>query len=156
VLQILDERAARSDVHIRAEIMPGTPAVLADGDRLRQVLINLVDNAIKYTPAGGRVVVRTAPVDGGQTTEIAIVDSGIGIPVQDLPRLTERFFRVDKARSRALGGTGLGLAIVKHIVQAHGGRLDITSAVGQGTTVRVALPVATPEALAASRAPGAA
>src|SRR4029077_21012125 len=72
--------------------------------------------------------------------EVAVDDTGIGIPAHDLPRLTERFFRVDKGRSRALGGTGLGLAIVKHIVQAHGGELDITSAVGSGTTVRVYLP----------------
>jgi two-component system phosphate regulon sensor histidine kinase PhoR len=156
VLQILAERAASRDVHVRAEVAPGTPPVVADGDRLRQVLINLVDNAIKYTPPGGDVVVRAAPGDGGQLVEITITDTGIGIPAQDLPRLTERFFRVDKARSRALGGTGLGLAIVKHIIQAHGGRLDITSNVGRGTTVRVAFPISTPETLAASRAPGAA
>jgi two-component system phosphate regulon sensor histidine kinase PhoR len=119
--------------------------VLADGDRLRQVLINLVDNAIKYTPAGGRVVVRAAAADPSlhpDTVEIAVEDTGIGIPSKDLPRLTERFFRVDKARSRALGGTGLGLAIVKHLVQAHGGWLDISSRVGQGTTVRVGFPAA--------------
>ena len=128
---------------------PGTSAILADGDRLRQVLINLVDNAIKYTPGGGRVVVRAGAGAGAlaDLVEIAIEDNGIGIPAHDLPRLTERFFRVDKARSRALGGTGLGLAIVKHIVQAHGGRLDITSAVGQGTTVRVAFPAVGAETL---------
>jgi two-component system, OmpR family, phosphate regulon sensor histidine kinase PhoR len=73
---------------------------------------------------------------------VAVEDTGMGIPAHDLPRLTERFFRVDKGRSRALGGTGLGLAIVKHIVQAHGGDLEITSSVGQGTVVRVFLPVA--------------
>ena len=76
--------------------------------------------------------------------EIAVADSGVGVPAQDLPRLTERFFRVDKARSRELGGTGLGLAIVKHIVQGHGGWLRITSAMGEGTTVAAYVPVATP------------
>jgi len=146
VLQILGDRAARAQVHVTSQVAPGTPPVMADGDRLRQVLINLVDNAIKYTPAGGDVILRAARGADGMV-EIAIQDTGIGIPVHDLPRLTERFFRVDKARSRALGGTGLGLAIVKHIVQAHGGRLDITSSVGQGTTVEAAFPVARPEPL---------
>ena len=143
VMQILAERALRAGVSIDADIAPGTPAVMADGDRLRQVIINLVDNAIKYTPAGGRVLVRAAAADSARhpdAVEIAITDTGIGIPPQDLPRLTERFFRVDKARSRAMGGTGLGLAIVKHIVQAHGGWLDISSRVGVGTTVHVCFP----------------
>jgi len=147
VLQILAERIARSQVDVFSQIATGTPHVLADGDRLRQVLINLVDNAIKFTPIGGRVVVRASQAVGveGGMVEIAVDDSGIGIPAQDLPRLTERFFRVDKARSRALGGTGLGLAIVKHIVQAHGGSLGITSTLGQGTTVRVLWPAAEAE-----------
>jgi two-component system phosphate regulon sensor histidine kinase PhoR len=106
------------------------------------VLINLVDNAIKYTPAGGRVGIHARPVDGtgAAAVELTVSDTGVGIPSQDLPRLTERFFRVDKARSRELGGTGLGLAIVKHIVHAHGGRLTIDSVLGQGTNVRVTLP----------------
>jgi two-component system phosphate regulon sensor histidine kinase PhoR len=142
VVQILDERAARTDVRLIAEVDPATPPVLADGDRLRQVLINLIDNAIKFTPAGGRVTVRVAPGGPANVVQIAVQDSGIGIPAQDLPRLTERFFRVDKARSRALGGTGLGLAIVKHLIQAHGGTLDISSTVGHGTTVVVGLPAA--------------
>jgi two-component system phosphate regulon sensor histidine kinase PhoR len=101
-----------------------------------------VDNAIKYTPEGGRVTIdaRPATLDGHPAVDLAVADTGIGIPSQDVPRLTERFFRVDRARSRELGGTGLGLAIVKHIVQAHGGRLTIESVLGQGTTVRVTLP----------------
>ncbi len=145
VLQIFAEPVARAGVRVEAQVAPGLPPVHADGDRLRQVLINLVDNAIKYTPAGGRVVVKAVPAAGVEhagMVELAIEDSGIGIPAQDLPRLTERFFRVDKARSRELGGTGLGLAIVKHIVQAHGGSLAISSALGQGTTVRVFFPIA--------------
>jgi two-component system phosphate regulon sensor histidine kinase PhoR len=145
VLQIFAEPVARAGVRVEAQVAPDLPPVQADGDRLRQVLINLVDNAIKYTPKGGHVLVRallaTSPEHQGMI-EIAIEDSGIGIPAQDLPRLTERFFRVDKARSRELGGTGLGLAIVKHIVQAHAGTLTISSSLGQGTTVRVFFPAA--------------
>ena len=133
-----------------ARVDPATPALHADGDRLRQVLINLVDNAIKYTPEDGQVAVSAAPAADGMVA-IAVEDSGIGIPGQDLPRLTERFFRVDKARSREMGGTGLGLAIVKHIVQAHGGSLAISSALGQGTTVRVFFPAAPSPALAEPR-----
>jgi len=146
VLQIFAKPVARAGVRVEAQVATSLPPVHADGDRLRQVLINLVDNAIKYTPVGGQVLVRAMPAAGTEhagMVEIAIEDSGIGIPAQDLPRLTERFFRVDKARSRELGGTGLGLAIVKHIVQAHGGSLAISSALGQGTTVRVFFPAAT-------------
>jgi len=89
------------------------------------------------------VRIEAHPAPGGTShVELTIADTGAGIPSQDLPRLTERFFRVDKARSRELGGTGLGLAIVKHIVQAHGGRLAIDSALGRGTTVHVTLPAA--------------
>src|SRR5207244_6101771 len=138
--------AARAGVTLSGQVAPDTPAIEADADRFRQVLINLVDNAIKYSPRGGRVVVRASAdsVEHPGMVEVAVEDTGIGIPAHDLPRLTERFFRVDKGRSRALGGTGLGLAIVKHIVQAHGGELGITSAVGRGTTVRVLWPAAAP------------
>jgi two-component system phosphate regulon sensor histidine kinase PhoR len=124
---------------------------LGDADRLQQLFINLIDNAIKYTPAGGEVTIqatRLARPDQPSQVEVAVSDTGAGIPEHDLPRLTERFYRVDKARSRELGGTGLGLAIVKHIAQAHKGELKIESAVGKGTTVRVRLS----EALAAEAA----
>ncbi len=144
VVQILGERAAQRGVTLATDVTPTTPLVHADGDQLRQVLINLVDNGIKYTQAGGEVRISAQATDGAGPpgVELAVADSGVGIPSRDLPRLTERFFRVDKARSRELGGTGLGLAIVKHIVQAHGGRLAIESTLGQGTTVRVILPAA--------------
>ncbi|MFN8542645.1 MAG: ATP-binding protein [Candidatus Binatia bacterium] len=145
VLQILAARGAQAGVDVVTQVAPGTPALHGDGDRIRQVLINLVDNAIKFTPAGGRVTIEAAtaasPVHAGMV-ELVVADTGVGIPARDLPRLTERFFRVDKARSRELGGTGLGLAIVKHIVQLHGGTLAITSVQGQGTVVRVLLPAA--------------
>jgi signal transduction histidine kinase len=128
-------------VALATELAPDLPPVLADHDRLAQILINLVDNAVKFTPAGGQVTV-AAHRQAGERVEITVRDTGIGIPPADLPRITERFYRVDKARSRELGGTGLGLAIVKHLVLAHGGELGIESEVGRGTTVRFTLPVA--------------
>jgi two-component system phosphate regulon sensor histidine kinase PhoR len=139
VVAIIGPRAARSGVTVTANTPAEVPAVAADRDRLVQVLINLVDNAVKYTPEGGTVTVITRS-GGDGTVEIAVADTGIGIPAADLPRITERFYRVDKARSRELGGTGLGLAIVKHLVLAHGGELRIESQEQQGTTVRFTLP----------------
>jgi two-component system phosphate regulon sensor histidine kinase PhoR len=143
VVAIIGPRAARSRVTVTANTPPEVPAVAADRDRLVQILINLVDNAVKYTPEGGTVTVITRS-GGDGAVEIAVADSGIGIPAADLPRITERFYRVDKARSRELGGTGLGLAIVKHLVLAHGGELRIESQEQQGTTVRFTLPSQAP------------
>ena len=116
--------------------------VYADRDRLSQILVNLVDNAVKYTSAHGQVQFSAAP-QGGDQIGLYVQDTGQGIPAQDLPRITERFYRVDKARSRDLGGTGLGLAIVKHLVQLHSGTLAIESEVGKGTTIHLTLPKAT-------------
>ena len=100
---------------------------------------------MKYTPDGRpRHRARGAPSASGGVLVVDIVDTGVGIPPADLPRITERFYRVDKARSRELGGTGLGLAIVKHLVIAHGGELTIDSTLGQGTTVRFTLPTSPP------------
>ena len=130
---------ASDDGALAAQPAPADQLVQADRDRLAQILINLVDNAVKYTPRGGRVTVRARPVAAARVA-IAIEDTGVGIPAEDLPRITERFYRVDKARSRELGGTGLGLAIVKHLVAAHGGQLEIESEVERGTIVRVTLP----------------
>jgi len=108
-------------------------AVSADVDRLEQVLGNLVDNAIKYGRAKGTVTVGGSARDGGQV-EVFIQDDGPGIPPEALERVFERFYRVDKARSREQGGTGLGLAIVKHIIQNHGGRVWASSELGRGAT----------------------
>jgi two-component system, OmpR family, phosphate regulon sensor histidine kinase PhoR len=110
----------------------------ADEEGLRTILSNLVDNAIKYTPAGGTVVIRAAASDGRVSLEVQ--DTGIGIAEKDLARVFERFYRVDKARSRELGGTGLGLSIVKHLVQAFGGNVSVDSQPGRGSTFRVELP----------------
>jgi two-component system phosphate regulon sensor histidine kinase PhoR len=145
VFAINRPRADAGSVALSADIAPGAAVVHADLDRLVQILINLVDNAIKYTAPGGQVAV-TARRDEDRV-EIAVRDTGVGIPPADLPRITERFYRVDRARSRELGGTGLGLAIVKHLVIAHGGTLAIDSAPGQGTTVRFTLAAGDPGAV---------
>jgi len=117
---------------IKADLPLILPHVMGDRDRLEQVVVNLIDNAIKYTPSGGEVTI-TADAHGADV-RVDISDTGIGIPADDISRIFERFYRVDKARSRALGGTGLGLAIVKHIIQGHGGRLEVSSELGEGST----------------------
>ena len=139
VLAIIAPRAVAGRVSVEAKLSAGLPEVVVDRDRLAQILINLVDNAVKYTPKGGHVRVEGRVAERGMV-EVTVRDTGVGIPKADLPRLTERFYRVDKARSRDLGGTGLGLAIVKHLVLAHGGELDIDSELWKGTTVRFTLP----------------
>jgi two-component system phosphate regulon sensor histidine kinase PhoR len=118
------------------------PLVLADRRALEQVLQNLLDNAVKYTEPGGRIELRLAASGGRVRIEVA--DDGIGIPESARARVFERFYRVDKARSRDLGGTGLGLAIVKHLVQAMDGDVFLDSREGEGTTVAVVLPAASP------------
>jgi two-component system phosphate regulon sensor histidine kinase PhoR len=118
---------------------PGLPPIRGDRAQLSQLLHNLISNALKYGAPGTPVTVSARLLDKG-TLDIAVVDQGDGVLPEHLPRLTERFYRVDSSRSRAMGGTGLGLAIVKHIVQRHGGLLHLDSIVGVGTTVRVELP----------------
>jgi two-component system phosphate regulon sensor histidine kinase PhoR len=112
--------------------------VLADEEAIRQIVDNLVDNAIKYTPEGGSVCVTCYSDQNMASVEVA--DSGIGIPRAELSRIFERFYRVDKARSRELGGTGLGLSIVKHLMQSIGGQIDVTSRVGSGSKFTIHLP----------------
>jgi heavy metal sensor kinase len=113
-----------------------------EGDplRLKQVVVNLLDNAIKYTPEGGEVKVAVTTINGSAVLEVN--DAGAGIPAEALPHVFERFYRVDKARSRQMGGTGLGLAIVKSICSAHGGSISVESAEGKGSSFRVELPLA--------------
>ncbi len=140
----LGAKASKGGITLHAGDLENVPQVSADCDRLMQILMNLVDNGIKFTPHGGSVTVsaRTLPHEESPLSpmvEVAVTDTGIGIPREDLPRISERFYRVDKSRSRELGGTGLGLAIVKHLVQAHGGAFRIESEPGRGTTVRVTL-----------------
>jgi two-component system, OmpR family, phosphate regulon sensor histidine kinase PhoR len=124
---------------IGAELAPGARGVaFADRRAVEQILGNLLENASKYTEPGGRIEVRVAEAAGQIRVEVA--DTGIGIPPEDLPRIFERFYRVDKARSRDLGGTGLGLAIVKHLAQAQGGEVSVRSRPGEGSTFTVLLP----------------
>ena len=138
------------------------PPVVGDPDELAQVFQNLMENAIKYGRAGTEVTVTGAPSDparrrlGRKALAISVIDRGEGIAREHLPRLTERFYRVDTARSRELGGTGLGLAIVKHIVNRHRGALEIESVEGEGSTFTVYLPEAEAEAEARPKAPRAA
>jgi two-component system phosphate regulon sensor histidine kinase PhoR len=127
---------------LEVEASQPLPAVLGDPDYLERAIANLLDNAIKYTPEGGRILVTAAR--RGSDILIEVKDTGIGIPEADLPRIFERFYRVDKSRSRAMGGTGLGLAIVKHVVQAHGGAVEVASEVGKGSTFRIVLPATSP------------
>jgi two-component system phosphate regulon sensor histidine kinase PhoR len=129
---------------------PVLPAIMADPLKLGQVLDNLVSNALKYTPRGSRIEL-IARMENMDTVEISVRDNGPGIPAEDVPHVFERFYRVDKGRSREKGGTGLGLSIVKHIVQLHGGRVWVESRVGQGTTFYFTLPV---HAVAVSPSPG--
>jgi two-component system phosphate regulon sensor histidine kinase PhoR len=141
VIAIIQPRADAAGIVVERALPDALPLVLADHDRLEQILINLVDNAVKFSRPAGRVTVGAAVAgDGG--VEVWVRDTGVGIPAADLPRITERFYRVDRARSRALGGTGLGLAIVKHLVMAHGGELHIESEPDLGTRVRFTLSAA--------------
>lgn len=141
VLEQLEPAAQHRDVRLRHHIPAGLPRVVGDRERLRQVLVNLVDNAVKYNNPGGHVEVVARVLPAGEV-KVSVVDDGIGVAPQDVPRLTERFFRVDKSRSRAQGGTGLGLAIAKHILQAHDRRLVIESQPGRGSTFGFTLPPA--------------
>ena len=132
-------KASRKDITLEIEIPPKLPAVRGDAGLLRDVLQNLLDNAIQYTPQGGHIRVTAAARD--RDAIITVEDTGIGIPVADQERIFERFYRVDAARSREAGGTGLGLSIAKHIVEAHGGRLSVESAVGEGSKFSFSIPL---------------
>jgi two-component system, OmpR family, phosphate regulon sensor histidine kinase PhoR len=120
--------------------LPGVEGLImeADKDRLQQIILNLVANALAYTPEGGTITVEVK--DKGEEVELAVKDTGIGISKQDLPRIFERFYRVDKARSRQSGGTGLGLAIVKHLVESHHGHIKVESEEGEGTSFIITFP----------------
>jgi two-component system phosphate regulon sensor histidine kinase PhoR len=134
----LRQQAERAGVRLVVDVPADLPAVLADSARAGQVVTNLVHNAIKFTPKGGKVTVRADQGDG--EVIISVADTGIGIAARDLPRIFERFYKADHARSG--GGTGLGLAIARHIVEAHGGRIWATSVEGKGSTFSFALPAA--------------
>jgi len=135
-------QAVRKNIHLRVEDPPAeSEQVYGDRDRLKQVMINLVDNAIKYTEPGGSVTIRAA--FDPQRCTISVEDTGHGIPPEHQGRIFERFYRVDRDRSRDVGGTGLGLAIVKHIAQAHGGTVSVESEPGKGSTFTITIPTST-------------
>ncbi|NVN91696.1 MAG: HAMP domain-containing protein [Desulfuromonadales bacterium] len=137
---LLSAHAAGKNIRITNEVVGDLPRALVDQGRLEQVLVNLIDNAVKYTPDGGEVRIFAEQVD--TSIRISVQDTGIGIPSKDLPRIFERFYRVDEGRSRDRGGTGLGLAIAKHIVQLHGGELTVSSVPGAGSTFSFTLRIA--------------
>ena len=140
IFVLLEQQAARRGTHLEL-FPPNLPEtgllVVADRNRIRQVLVNLIDNAIKYGRDGGRVVVSL--VEGGRSVRIAVRDDGAGIAPEHQNRIFERFYRIDKSRSRESGGSGLGLAISKHIVEAHKSSIRVKSTVGEGTTLEFKL-----------------
>ena len=129
-------REKRVGIELKEEPLP---PIQGDAGGLERLLLNLLDNAIKYNRPDGKITVRVGRCGGDAVLEV--IDSGIGIPPESIPRIFERFYRVDKGRAREEGGTGLGLAIVKHIAQAHGGQVDVESRIGRGSTFRVRLPL---------------
>jgi two-component system phosphate regulon sensor histidine kinase PhoR len=137
------DRANSKELQLTYEGTAEPLLAVADEDALAEILDNLVDNAIKYTPNGGKITLRST-LESDETI-VQVIDTGVGIPEKDLPRVFERFYRVDKARSRELGGTGLGLSIVKHLVQALGGTVTASSQTGQGSVFSVRLPAAKPQ-----------
>ena len=141
VQDLLQLKATSRGVALEFAVDPALPQAIGDSDELTIVFQNLIDNALKYTKPATSVRVIARPV-GVEHLSVAVSDEGDGIPAVHLPRLTERFYRVDTARSRQLGGTGLGLAIVKHVVNRHRGRLDIQSTPGRGSVFTVTLPAA--------------
>jgi len=133
-------QAEAKGIQIHVDLPDRLPEVRGDGSQLAEVLQNLLDNAVQYTPSGGKIDVKART--NGREVIFTVADTGIGIPESDLERIFERFYRVDSARSREAGGTGLGLAIARHIVDAHGGRISVESAVGQGSRFHFTVPFA--------------
>jgi two-component system, OmpR family, phosphate regulon sensor histidine kinase PhoR len=131
----LDAKLLKSSLEAPEDL----PVISADENRLQEVIYNLLDNAVKYSQPEGNI--RLQATRAGDSIRLAISDQGVGVPSRDLPRIFERFYRADKARSRELGGTGLGLSIVKHIVELHGGRVEAESELGHGTTISAILPI---------------
>jgi len=150
-LETAQRRAAEKDLRISVNMPKPLPDIAGDRRRLAEVLQNLLDNAIQYTLPGGQILVSAAT--GDHEVILTVSDTGIGIPKADQPRIFERFYRVDVARSREAGGTGLGLAIAKHLVEVHGGRLWVESEVGKGSQFHFSVPVFNPEHIDSRSAP---
>lgn len=142
VVESVEPQARKRSIKLKTSFESKLPPVYGDPSQIRQVVVNLVDNAIKYSNEGGTVSIRLRSKRKRDIVEFLVRDQGVGVSKEDLARLTERFFRVDKSRSRSAGGTGLGLSIVKHILAAHDKELSVSSAVGKGSTFSFALNVA--------------
>jgi len=139
VISIVEKKATSKKITIENNMPEKLRPVRADRDRLTQILVNVLDNAVKFTPESGKVIIAADETDAHSV--VSIIDTGIGVPKDEIQRLGERFYRVDKTRSRDLGGTGLGLSIVKHLMIAHGGRMEIESQFGRGTKVSLFFPL---------------
>jgi signal transduction histidine kinase len=140
VLSEIEVTRAGRDVDLAEHLPEDLPPVFADPERVHQVLFNLLDNAVRFTPAGGRITITASRHNGA--VDVAVADTGPGIQAEHLPRVFDRFYRVDEARSRDDGGTGIGLAIARSVVEAHGGRIWAESEPGRGSTFTFELPVA--------------
>lgn len=136
--EVCSVKAAARDINLRVRVPEMPTVVLINPPLIEQAIINLVDNAVKYSPDGSEVEVMI--VETPAEVQVIVRDYGLGVEREHLSRLFERFFRVDKARSRDLGGTGLGLAIVKHVMQLHGGRVSVESELGRGSTFTLHIP----------------
>jgi len=142
VVESVEPQAREKSISVKTSFESKLPPVYGDPSQIRQVVVNLVDNAIKYSNEGGKVSIRLRSKRKRDIVEFSVRDQGVGVAKEDLIRLTERFFRVDKSRSRSAGGTGLGLSIVKHILAAHDQQLAVSSALGKGSTFSFTLNVA--------------
>jgi len=143
VISLVETKAKEKKITIHNNVRENFPMIRADKDKLTQIFVNILDNAVKFTPESGRITIAAKEADA--YTAVSISDTGIGVPRDEIQRLGERFYRVDRSRSRDLGGTGLGLSIVKHLMIAHGGRMEIESELGRDTTVSLLFPLAKKE-----------
>jgi two-component system sensor histidine kinase BaeS len=139
-LEAMAPLAEERHVALSADVPDILPRIDADPDRLRQIVQNLIENAVRYTPAGGEVRVTVEAGNGIGGIRLSVADTGVGIDARDLPHLFRHFYRTDQSRTRSSGGTGLGLAIVKSLVDAHGGQVAVDSAVGKGSTFTITFP----------------
>jgi len=138
-IPMIEAKAGLKKIKVNNNVQENISCVWADRDRLTQILVNILDNAVKFTPESGSVFIDAEQKD--KYTVLTITDTGIGVPKEEIRRLGERFYRVDRSRSRDLGGTGLGLSIVKHLMIAHGGKIEIESQLGRGTKVSLYFPL---------------
>jgi two-component system phosphate regulon sensor histidine kinase PhoR len=138
-IPLIEAKAGIKKINIHNNVQENLLCVWADRDRLTQILVNILDNAVKFTPESGSVFIEAGQKDNYAV--LTITDTGIGVPKEQVQRLGERFYRVDRSRSRDLGGTGLGLSIVKHLMLAHGGKMEIESQLGRGTKVSLYFPL---------------